>query len=152
MEHHPQSVQKGSKWIHRAWVVKDRTDVLDGQFFDNPTIDSFMPHIKCLNLKGEHKVIETKKTTEGMFERGDTGYDRFKKKDRLLDRIKVEVESVYPGRTDQAVQDRRELSRSIFDTPSFKEIEAMSLEALEKGLKAILDFRAEISTDKEKKA
>jgi len=47
--------QPGAGWTHRAWVVKDRFDVIDSQHFDNPTFESFLPHIELLALGGEHK-------------------------------------------------------------------------------------------------
>lgn len=40
--------------VHRATVQKDRSTLLDGQQFDNPDFDSFLPHIKCLALGSPH--------------------------------------------------------------------------------------------------
>jgi hypothetical protein len=38
--------------VHIAHVVKDRSTLLDGAEFTDPTFKSFLPHIDCLNLEG----------------------------------------------------------------------------------------------------
>ena len=45
--------------IHRATVLKDRSDLLDGKEFDNPTFANFLPHINRLALGGAHLGVET---------------------------------------------------------------------------------------------
>lgn len=43
-----------NKVVHRATVQKDRSTLLDGQTFDNPDFDDFLPHINCLALGSAH--------------------------------------------------------------------------------------------------
>lgn len=151
MEHHPASITKGARWVHRAWIVKDRTDELNGKFFDNPSFENFLPHIKSLNLKGKHKPMDTQKSTEQMFNKKETGYDKVKRKEIIIDRINAEIADIYPGRSTEDIQNKRELMRAIFETPSWKEIQAMRFDDLEVGLKKILEFREEITVKKEDK-
>lgn len=50
---------------HVAHVVKDRSTLLDGKEFTDPTFKDFLPHIKCLNLNaGRTEVsIDTTRTS-----------------------------------------------------------------------------------------
>lgn len=49
---------------HVAHVVKDRSTLLDGHEFIDPTFENFLPHIKCLNLGGKQLGIDTTRTSE----------------------------------------------------------------------------------------
>ena len=89
VEHHGISAMKGAKWTHRAWVIKDRADEINGQFFDNAGFESFLPHIRYLNIGSKHKAIATQKSSEEMFEKGDSGYQKARIREGLLDRVKI---------------------------------------------------------------
>jgi len=49
---------------HVAHVLKDRSDVLDGAEFVNPTFENFLPHILRLNLGGTHLGVDTSRTSD----------------------------------------------------------------------------------------
>lgn len=51
---------------HYAKVIKDRSGLLDGKEFRNPTFENFLPHIKCLNLGGAHMGVDTTRTSVEM--------------------------------------------------------------------------------------
>jgi hypothetical protein len=57
----------GSGWIHRAHILKDRTDTLNGKEFDYPSFDDFLPHFESLNIGGEHLGVDTTRTSEDRF-------------------------------------------------------------------------------------
>jgi AAA domain len=48
---------------HIAHVVKDRSTLLDGKEFADPTFEHFLPHIKCLNLGGKQLGVDTTRTS-----------------------------------------------------------------------------------------
>ncbi len=48
-----------NKMTHRAYVLKDRSSLLDGSEFDNPDFKEFYPHISLLNLGGQHVGVQT---------------------------------------------------------------------------------------------
>ena len=77
----------GSNMIRRAFVKKDRFDVIDGKFFDNPTLDAFMPHICLLNIGGEHKALEDGPRFQDMFDRTDIGELKAIQKEIMLEKI-----------------------------------------------------------------
>jgi len=67
------SARAGANWIHRAWVIKDRFDVIDGKHFDNPGFESFLPHIESLNLGGKHRAIDKDRDSRGIFKEDKIG-------------------------------------------------------------------------------
>ena len=47
------------KYVRRATVIKDRFSQIDSKQFENPKFESFLPHIKMLNLGGEHVGVDS---------------------------------------------------------------------------------------------
>lgn len=151
MELHRVGPRVADKWVHRAWVNKDKRDILNFKFFDEPKFENFLPHIEKLNIGGKHRALDLKRNSRDMFTRGDSGYQRAQLKAGLLDRVKIEVEAIYPGRSGQDIQDRRELARKIFGTPSWDQIKLLNVDKLSIGLTDIEKFKKEITVKKEKK-
>jgi hypothetical protein len=48
-----------------ASIIKDRSTAIDGKKFHNPTFESFMPHIKYLNLGAKQLGVDVSRTSEG---------------------------------------------------------------------------------------
>lgn len=67
------------KTIRRAYVLKDRSDILDGNWFDNPKFEDFKPFIDFLNIGGEHLGVESERNSEDLFDN-----------ERSLDNIRYE--------------------------------------------------------------
>jgi len=132
------SARIGGQYVHRAYVKKDRFDVLDGQVFDNPGFETFLPHIRLLNLGGEHKAIEADRNSQDMFERGDTGEQRRLHKEIMLEKITNEIKKMYPGQSERDKTERIALLERTFGSNSWTEISTYNrLEQLEEGLKKL---------------
>ena len=116
------SARIGSEIIRRAHVRKDRFDVIDGEVFDNPDLDSFMPHISLLNLGGEHKAIEPGRDSTAMFERGDIGERKSIQKDILLEKLEVGIKLLVPGQKQEDFRAKVALLDELFGTRSWEEI------------------------------
>jgi hypothetical protein len=127
----------GSKWIHRAYVLKDRTDTLNGEVFDYPVFDNFLPHFKALNIGGEQLGVDTTRTSEDRFNK--EGKPQWKiieeQKQIVLEEIKGEYEKNLPGSTDKVKKARVILAEKMFGTTSWTATEGKSLEDLRRGLK-----------------
>ncbi len=48
---------------HYAKVIKDRSTLLDGKEFADPTFEAFLPHIQCLNLGGRQMGVDVTRTS-----------------------------------------------------------------------------------------
>ncbi|MEE9510413.1 MAG: AAA family ATPase [Candidatus Bathyarchaeia archaeon] len=131
------SPRTGAEWIHRAWVIKDRFDMIDGDHFDNPEFKSFLPHIKSLNLGGKHRAIDQERNSQEMFKDDNTGEARFKRLKILTEKVQNAVYRAFPGSTKQDKLGRLDLLKKAFDTDSWTAISTMRYEDLEVGLKII---------------
>jgi len=148
----------GSGWIHRAWILKDRSDKINGLFFDNVTFEHVLPHIESLNLKGNHKVLDLTRTSDGLFHSEKSLSDMYKKRDIALEEIKDEIILRYPGRSAEDQSKKITLLKQIFGTSSWTSISNMSLEQVQSGLEGIKKIaipikngEVQVQTKKEKK-
>jgi hypothetical protein len=144
------SAREGAGWTHRAWIVKDRFDVIDSQHFDDPNFESFLPHISLLNLGGKHRALDPDRTSKELFRDSGNGYERMKQHDILLEKIQAEIYLRYPGQSVDDKTGRSNLMNDIFQTRSWKEIEGMKNIVLQDGLDQLLAMNGK-EKSKEKK-
>jgi hypothetical protein len=131
------SPKAGGQYVHRAYVKKDRFDVINGKTFDNPGFEEFLPHIELLNLGGEHKALEVGRNSQDIFDNENIGEKRILKREILLEKIGNEIKLLYPGQTEREKVARLQFMKEIFGTHSWTEVTNMKIEELEKGLKKI---------------
>ncbi len=87
-------------FVHRATILGDRFDVMDGATCDNPTGEFFLPHLRELS-PGAHNPVDTAlKTDMGVDEAGDAAFQR-ERRDRevVLEEIKAMLVQAYPGQS-----------------------------------------------------
>ena len=117
---------------HFAKVIKDRSTLLDGREFQDPTFENFLPHVERLNLGGRQMGVDTSRTSVGMIP-ADIRDNRSTHRKIVLDEIESLIVYHIPG---QAAADKKrkiELLRTHFEA-SWTEMESvMSLERLRKG-------------------
>lgn len=123
----------GSKLIHRAHILKDRADVLDGHIFDNPTFDNFQPHFKTLNIGGKHLGVDTSRTSQERFSpEGKTERQIYgEKKGIALEEIKGAMVQMWPGQSAPEKKAKADFIDTIFGTKAWAKVEKCSLEELE---------------------
>ena len=130
-----QNGKVGGDFIHRAWILKDRFDRINGQFFDDPGFEAFTPHVELLNLGGEHKGVEVKDSQE-LFDSSKSASEYHKKREICLEEIQSEMVLKF-GRTDESKKGKINALRDIFKTSSWSAIEDMKLDVLAEGLEKI---------------
>jgi len=123
-------------WIHRAYILKDRTNTIDGEQFDDPTFDVFLPHIQKLNIGGMHLGVDITRTSEREFDdNGDTERQRRIKAMKVtLEEIQGEMVAMFPGSTAAEKKAKMDMFVGLFDTRSWTAIESKKLEELQAGL------------------
>ena len=137
MEQVRTSPRTGAKWIHRAWVIKDRFDMIDGQHFDNPGFDSFLPHVKSLNLGGKHRAIDQDRNSQEIFKDNNKGEGKFRKIKILTEKVQNALYRAFPGATKEDKLGRLDLLKKAFDTDSWTDVCSLRHEDLEVGLAII---------------
>ena len=134
--------QIGSKWIHRAHILKDRADIMDGQSFDNPTFENFKPHFDFLNIGGVHLGVDTTRSSEDRFDiEGRPDWKKNKiNKDIALEEIQATMVKLWPSTTKDDKQAKADFLEAIFDTRSWVAVQEKSLRELEDVKKVLKEF------------
>jgi len=137
----------GSKWIHRAHILKDRTDTINGQSFDYPTFENFLPHFQALNIGGSHLGVDTSHSSEDRFDiEGRPEWKRNQEQKKItLEEIEGELVKFFPGSAAKEKRAKLDIIDKVFVTKSWTKVEGMELETLKLGLSRI---RAILTTPK----
>ena len=132
----------GSKWIHRAFVLKDRTDTLNGQQFDYPKFQDFLPHFSKLNIGGKHLGVDTSRTSGGLFdENGDTKWKQKQTQKKIvLEEIEGIIVKFFPGASAKEKKMKADIIEHLFNTRSWTKVCEMELSYLQIGLKELNDL------------
>lgn len=130
---------KDKGWIHRCYILKDRTDTMNGKEIDVPKYKDFKPVISFLNIGGEHLGIDASRDSQDLFESPDKSFSmRAKQVDITLEEIQQELVLMgLDGTQAEAKKKRVELMIDLFGTSSKTAIESLSLEKLKDGLKIL---------------
>lgn len=129
--------------VHRATVLGDRFDAMDGVVCDNPTGDFFMPHLSKL-VPGAVNMVDTMTTTDmGVDEAGDAAYyQERKEKTKLLEEIQGEMIAAWPGQKAEEKRAKVAVVDFAFGTKSWTAVEGKSLAVLRAGLTKVRNFIA----------
>jgi hypothetical protein len=111
--------------VARIWrtatVLKDRSTLLDGKEFENPSFKSFAPHIAKLNLGGDHLGVDTSRTSEHDISADRKDWSPVQRK-IVIDEIQTLLVLHIPGQAAADKQRKAQLIRKHFDA-SWAEIE-----------------------------
>jgi hypothetical protein len=131
----------GCRVINRAFVLKDRWDIMNGLTFDYPTFEDFLPHISNYSIGGEHSGVDTDRSSIELFDKetGETKWQAEKKeREIVLDEIKTKLDTKYDKRSKDGQRKIYEIFKAVFGTESFKRIEVMRLGELKEGYEKII--------------
>lgn len=147
---------KLTQW-REAQVLKDRSNIIDGEVFKNPTYDNFKPVIEY--IKGIDKGTISKETDTTNLAPSEEYTTKKIDKKILLEKIYGELENAYPGTGKEERIKKSAVKKSVFGTFSDTEIENLYSDALEAGLNTIVDivnsptgYQEMIDREKAKKA
>lgn len=137
---------KTNFWIPRAWILKDRFSQIDGKAFDNPTFETFLPHIKMLNLGGTHVGVDMTRTSEKLFEADDgKAVAEIRRQQTVwVEEIESTLTAAYPGRSSEETKKKLDLLKMAFGGYAWAMIKDMQPEVLKTGL---LKIREAITVD-----
>jgi len=163
-------VQKGNTpgagWTHRAHILKDRTDTINGKAFNferpktgykkgdwSITFKPFEPVFSSLNIGGVQKTYDATRTSEDLFP-GDDGEGRVSKHAQIktitIEEIDGALDALFPGTAAAAKQTRALIGEVVFGVRSRTAFEkTIPLERLQIGLKVIRELEAAIKGGRE---
>ena len=134
-----QEMEGGSvKSVERtATIIKDRSTVIDGKTFNNPTFKDFEPAIDVMLENPDYRMNDEKDST-GLFRTEEDKMDYKRKITIALEKIENELLRAWPGRSAAETTAKVNALETAFSTRSWTEIsETMSLQKLELGLATI---------------
>lgn len=132
--------QAGCKIINRAFILKDRWQVMNGTTIDYPCFDDFLPHIQKLNIGGNHRGIDESRTSEDMFQKNteETSWQKeAKEREIIIEKIMACLVEKYPSTGAKGKTEKAKIIKSVFRTGSWTKVKSMSLTDLQNGLKSI---------------
>jgi hypothetical protein len=140
-------------WANRCYVLKDRTDTMNGKVIDYPKFEDFKTVIAALNIGGEHVGVDTTRNSQDMFESPDKSWTEARRqRDIALEELQgTLVEFDLAGTAVKTQKQRQEVLQEALGTYSKTAIEALSAEQIRAGIEAIRNkFLSEgIDTSKE---
>ncbi len=121
----PEYKQKKSttQWLHRAEIVKDRSNLMNGKSANDPNLDFFRPHIDFL-VDGEHRAPNKKPAATFGAGKGKN-WETIKRERKIaLEEIKGVLLLAFPGRTTPEIKAKTKLIQDVFGTTSWTAIES----------------------------
>jgi hypothetical protein len=134
MEHVHADSSIGSTFINRAFVIKDKFDVLKGASFDMPTFEDFAPHINMLAIGGVPPTIDVETSSSDMMVSHAGVARRLRERDILIEELFEEMPLRFNSRTDEGKKQGAGFLHEAFGTLSKTAIENMSNERINEGL------------------
>lgn len=135
MEHLKAEIGKiGAGLIHRAWIVKDRTNTIQGKFFDNPDFPVFLPHINCLNIGGKHSGVDITRNSTALFDGPNSGSNIHKRREIAKESIENELVKQWPGQDKESKLAKIRVLEEVFGTNSWTAVSDIHPDKLEEGL------------------
>lgn len=138
MERFEEVIGRDKRVWREATIIKDRSTLIDGKTFQNPTFDSFAPAIDRL-LANPAYALPQERDAAGLFateeERKQFGVQR----EILLEKIEGEMVAAWPGATAEAKRAKSEALQECFGTRSWTEISKKGIGPLEEGLALIIE-------------
>jgi len=120
-------LKDGGAYARRCHVIKDRFAVIDSKEFDDPKFEDFLPHIRLLNIGGEHLGVDTTRTSEDLFDDEGNGERarRDLQKKIALEKIEAALVDAFPGQAAKEKRAKGRIVECVFGTKSWTEVTRM---------------------------
>lgn len=137
MELEQEVTPDGLKVWREAQIMKDRSGLIDGATFKNPTYAEFQPVVQYL-LDMPVGEVQGASITDNMAPGENYEYaDKKRKKDVLLEEVAGLIGKHFPGQSTEEKKARHELLEKHFKTLSWKKVEGSTLEQITEGFKSM---------------
>jgi len=136
---------RGSRSLHKAFILKDRSDTINGRSFlypneDNRTIfEDITPHFEMLNIGGSQLGVGTEDSQDRFDKKGRPEWKQ--EKDNLkiaLEEIQGCMVSMWPGTDKESKKAKADFLMMVFETRAWSALEQLPLDQAEN---AVIDIR-----------
>ncbi len=124
---------KKKGFAHKCTILKDRTDMLNGAEFLNPTFKDFQPIIDFLSIGGEHLTLDTGRTSAGIFDANED-VRKIRHQIAIENLAETLILGGLSGQSQEQKIDRIRALTKVFGTSSKAGIERLPTDKLEAGV------------------
>jgi hypothetical protein len=137
MERFEEVLGKDKKIYRQATVIKDRSTLIDGKVFMNPTYKDFEPVIENMLENPAERDQEDETDSTGLFRTEEDKYQYINDKKICLEEIEGQLVKAWPSTGAADKKTKMDVLEQIFGTRSWLAVEQKGLDALKKGLSEI---------------
>ena len=153
---HEKSGRIGQALFQRAWVIKDRFNVIQGNSYDFPTeknlekaiektFKCFIPHIDRLKLGAKFEGVNTDTKSQELFKSPESRTNMIKRREIALENLKIECDKRWSTRSDAGAKARIQALEKHLGTASATAIQDLPIEKIEQAVKAIKESEAPVN-------
>ena len=129
-----------SKVYRQGVVIKDRSTILDGKVFQNPSYAEFAPAIDVMLESPVELETAAERDAGLLFRTEEEKYEWKQRRKIMLEEIENYLVQVKPGQDAQSKKFKIDAVEYAFSTRSWTAVEQMHPEALEQGYLRIKEF------------
>jgi hypothetical protein len=137
-------IKKKMTLIRVASIIKDRTTLIDGKEFKNPTYRDFEPAVKLL-LNGTAKNPDFMENKDSFQDFEKEQYQRKTAREIALEEIEGIIGQMFPGSTKDEKKIKTDIVDNLFHTTSWKAVTGMPIADLQTAVNRLKTFKVEAS-------
>ncbi len=138
------------EFVRVATVLKDRSDIMDGKVFYNPSYEAFAPHWDSINIGGVHRPLESGDSTDLFDHEGKPEWKKdLEIKKIALEEIQGSMVAMWPGQSVDEKKKKGDFLHVVFGTRSWSAVESRSLAELQNVKKKLTTFEELITQSPE---
>jgi len=132
----------GSAFKYRAWVIKDRFNIVNGQFknfdpvsnrdatlgIENGVFQLILPHVQALNIGGDHVSVDPSRNSTELFDTNNSVAYKLRQRDIAIEEITNLMTLCFPGQDAASKKKKLETLQELFGTTSWTAISNVNLE------------------------
>jgi hypothetical protein len=139
----PTRGKKGALRVYRrATILKDRASLIDGQTFENPNVELFLPSIEFVIANPITNRPTPEMDTGVLFASDGERKEWLRRRDIATEKIEGELVAMWPGQAADAKKSKMEALERAFGTKSWTQITGMRPDNLEAGLAKLTEIIA----------
>lgn len=132
--------------LRRAVVIKDRSTLLDGKVFEQPTYKDFEPTINAL-LSNPVKVVPiAEQDAADLIKTEEEKFEYIRSRDIALENIEAYLTEVFPGQSAEMKKHKVLALKEAYGTASWTEIKGMNPTALTAGIEKLRNYVQRLSS------
>lgn len=137
-----QEMEGGSvkKVVRQGTIIKDRSTVIDGKCFENPSYEDFAPAIDVMLEAPEVLQTVAERDAGVLFRTEEEKYEWKQQKKRWLEEIENYLVSIWPSQAAEQKKLKIDAINFAFNTMSWTVVESLRPEELEAGFARVQEF------------